>query len=280
MDYVIDAPAKTNLWLHLRGRRADGYHEIHTRMIPLALRDTLHFSRMAGEGVEFTCDDAELPVDGTNLVLKAVASLRERGVVLPGLRIHLEKRVPSGAGLGGGSSDAASTLLGLNEWLGLGLDTGTLAECAASFGSDVPFFIYRTVCDCSGRGEIVTPVRDFPWVVPLLLVKLPFSVPTPWAYKTWAESRELEGVSHAPQVFEWGTMVNDLERPVFAKHLVLADMKQWLLARPEVAGALLSGSGATMLAVLREGANTEALIADVRAEYGECWVWTGKGGAI
>jgi 4-diphosphocytidyl-2-C-methyl-D-erythritol kinase len=177
----------------------------------------------------------------------------------------LEKRIPHGAGLGGGSSDAAATLLALD---GLFETRAPLAELAAQLGSDVPFFIQTSAALVSGRGEIVTP-RAFPHALPLLLIKPPFGVPTPWAYRQWRDSLEIPGVRYAAQEFAWGALVNDLERPVFEKHLWLAHLKMWLLAQPEVAGALMSGSGATIFAVLREPADGEALGGRVRAEFGE-----------
>ena len=121
-----------------------------------------------------------------------------------------------------------------------------------------------------GRGEIVEPVAFAP-VIPLLLLKPPFPVPTPWAYKHWAESRELPGVLYAPQKFAWGEMVNDLERPVFEKYLLLAELKMWLLGRTEVVGALLSGSGSTTIAILRERDDAHSIAARAREEFGELW---------
>jgi len=114
----------------------------------------------------------------------------------------------------------------------------------------VPFFLHQSAAVCRGRGERVEPVADAP-VLPLLLVKPPFEVPTPWAYQRWRDSREVPGVDYGPQQFAWGALVNDLERPVFEKYLFLAELKRWLLNQPEVAGALMSGSGATVFAVLR-----------------------------
>ncbi len=278
MSLTVSAPAKVNLWLRILGRRADGYHDLDTRMVTTTLADELTLTLLdAPTGtVRFTCSDESLPVDDSNLVVKALSALAEAAGPLPAVSIHLEKVVPHGAGLGGGSSDAAAALTAANALLHLGLPPDRLAEIAASIGSDVPFFLDGGAADCRGRGEIVVPVPDFRPRLPILLIKPPFPVPTPWAYQQWRESEEIAGISYAPQPFPWGSLVNDLERPVFAKHLVLADLKMWLLQRPEVAGALMSGSGSTTFALLRDDAPASDLIAAVKAEYGaDVWIWQG-----
>ncbi len=261
------APAKINLSLAVRGKRPDGFHEIETLMAPISLADTLEIER-ADCGIAFTCSDPTLPTGADNLVVRAANLFFERLDARPEVRIHLEKRVPHGAGLGGGSSDAATTLMGLNELFGARFETATLSAMAAELGSDIPFFVYRSAAVCMGRGEIVKPV-EFKQALPILLIKPPFGVPTPWAYKNWAGSKELPDVPYAAQVFPWGTLVNDLERPVFEKYLFLAVMKRWLLAQAEVAGALMSGSGSTMIAVLPNESMADALQAKLTAEFGD-----------
>ncbi len=271
-----EAPAKVNLWLRVLGKRPDGFHELDTRMVRISLADTIETSSTpAGTGLQFTCDDPSLPTDESNLVVKAVRGLEAEVGRRFDLAIHLVKRIPHGAGLGGGSSDAASVLLGINGALSLGLSRERLARIAASLGSDIPFFLYEGACDCRGRGEIVelVPPKAFPWRPRLLLVKPAFSVPTPWAYQQWLNSREIPGVDYAAQPMPWGDLENSLERPVFAKHLVLADLKQFLAAQQGVEGSLLSGSGSVVFAVLGAEANAEAIQAELTAEYGES-TWT------
>jgi 4-diphosphocytidyl-2-C-methyl-D-erythritol kinase len=264
----LSAPAKINLSLEVRGKRPDGFHEIETLMVPVSLADTITIDRADVEGVAFTCNDPTLPAGGDNLVVRAENLFFERLDARPEVRIHLEKRVPHGAGLGGGSSDAAATLMGLNELFGAGFDTAALSAMAAELGSDIPFFVHRSAAVCKGRGEIVEPVA-FTEPLPLLLIKPPFGVPTPWAYKHWSGSREMPGIPYKEQVFPWGKLVNDLERPVFEKYIFLALVKRWLLEQQEVAGALMSGSGSTMIAVLRDGALAAALQEKVVAEFGD-----------
>jgi 4-diphosphocytidyl-2-C-methyl-D-erythritol kinase len=268
----IAAPAKINLSLRVLRRRDDGFHEIESLMVPVSLADELEITRCDEPGVALVCDDGSLPADDTNLVVRAARNFCTSQGLEPRVRIALRKRIPHGAGLGGGSSDAAATLLALDNLFGAKLSLAALSALAAQIGSDVPFFLHRSAAMVRGRGEIVTPC-DFPHTLPLLLCKPPFGVPTPWAYQRWRDSREVPEVSYAPQSFPWGELVNDLERPVFEKYVFLALLKTWLLAQAEVAGALLSGSGATVLAVLRTAESADALSVRARVEFGES-LWT------
>jgi 4-diphosphocytidyl-2-C-methyl-D-erythritol kinase len=265
----LQAPAKINLHLSILGKRPDGFHEIESLMVPLTLADSLTLE-LGEPGIAFRCSDPTLPCDDSNLVVRAAKAFFEKANLAPNVRLHLEKAIPHGAGLGGGSSDAATTLLGLNQLYNRPLAPGLLHELAAQTGSDVPFFLARSAALCRGRGEIVEPV-PFPHALPLLLIKPGFGVPTPWAYSRWSGSRELPGVSYAPQAFPWGTLVNDMERPVFEKYLLLPILKRWLGEQPETVGALMSGSGSTCFAVLRDGADGAALEARARAAFGEVW---------
>lgn len=269
------AHAKVNLSLSVLRKRDDGFHEVRTRMALVDLADELTFTKETAGGVRFTCNDPVLPADETNLVVKAVRALEKRRRKKFNVRIHLEKRVPAAAGFGGGSSDAAATLKGINELFALGLNREKLRKHAAEIGSDVAFFLYDSVCDCTGRGELAEPVSYKP-TLPLLLIKPKFGVPTPEAYQNWQTSQEIPGVLYSPQIGYWGTLENDLERPVFQKYLVLADLKMWLLRQPEVHAALMSGSGSAMFAVLREIRFADQLAQRVRREFGET-TWTHVG---
>jgi 4-diphosphocytidyl-2-C-methyl-D-erythritol kinase len=245
------APAKVNLTLRILGKRPDGFHELESLVCPISVFDRLTVAHREEPGIAFHCDDTTLPGDDTNLAVKAARLFCESCGLQPNLTLTLAKQIPHGAGLGGGSSDAASVLLGLDALFETRLPTEALSLMAADLGSDVPLFLYRSAAIMRGRGEKVEPVRDLP-ELPLLLIKPPFGVPTPSAYKHWSTSRELPGIPYGEQRFDWGSLVNDLERPVFEKHLFLATLKRWLLEQPEVAGALMSGSGSTTFAVLRQ----------------------------
>jgi 4-diphosphocytidyl-2-C-methyl-D-erythritol kinase len=275
---MLRPPAKVNLWLEILGRREDGYHEIETRMCPISLRDELEIALEPDGGVRFACEGGgdAVPVGEDNLVMQAVRAFERRTHVEVNARITLTKKIPSGAGLGGGSSDAASVLLGLNELLGTGMEREELAAVGAELGSDIPFFVYESVCDCRGRGESVVPV-EFEWELPMVLVKPAFGVAASWAYGRWADSRELPGVTYAPQLCYWGQMGNDLERPVFEKYLLLAEMKKWLLAQKESHAVLMTGSGSTLLTVLSGEHLGGPLVEKIRARYGaEVWTFVGQ----
>ena len=268
----ILAPAKVNLSLRVLRRRENGFHDIESLIVPVSIFDRLEIERSDAGGIAFTCSDASVPADNTNLVLRAARSFCNAFGLAPDLRIVLQKEIPHGAGLGGGSSDAASTLLALDELFATNAPRATLHRLASDIGSDVPFFLDRSAARVDGRGENVMPC-ELPHTIPLLLIKPPFGVPTPWAYRQWRDSLEIPGVRYDAQEFAWGSLINDLERPVFEKYIFLADLKMWLLAQPEVAGALMSGSGATVFAVLREKAGAKALQARIGEEFGNgLWV--------
>jgi 4-diphosphocytidyl-2-C-methyl-D-erythritol kinase len=267
------APAKINLSFEIKGRREDGFHEIETLMAPISLSDRLTIERgkITG-GLQFSCDDSSLSNGEENLVVQAARLFQKAMKIGTGVEIALEKKIPHGAGLGGGSSDAATTLLGLNELFETRLDQKDLIKLAAQIGSDVPFFILGSAATCRGRGEIVEPAR-LPVSFNLLLAKPDFGVPTPWAYERWNNSRELPGVDYAPQKFSSVRFLNNLERPVFEKFVPLGYLKTWLRLQPEVGAALLSGSGSTVFAVLRDGADRDQLAERIYAEV-DPKMWT------
>jgi 4-diphosphocytidyl-2-C-methyl-D-erythritol kinase len=265
-DMQLSAPAKVNLSFEIKGRRDDGFHEIETLMAPISLADRLTIERREDDGqIHFSCDDPSLPAGDDNLVVRAAKLFRERAGISTGIGITLEKNIPHGAGLGGGSSDAASTLLGLNGLFEAELPSAELMNLAAELGSDVPFFIARAAAVCRGRGELVTPT-PLDAKFDLLLLKPEFGVPTPWTYGRWKQSRELPGIDYSPQEFNGITFVNDLEKPVFEKFVFLARLKTWLRQQPEVAAALMSGSGSTVFAVPRESGSAEEVAARARSE--------------
>lgn len=273
MQLTLQAPAKINLSLRILRKREDGFHELTTRMAPVAVFDTITVEHLGeGDDVTLTCSDPNLTTGEDNLMIKAIRALHQATGRPCRWRMHLDKVIPSGAGLGGGSSDAAAVLRAANQLGGYNLPIDRLAQIAGSIGSDIPFFLYDSVCDATGRGESITPI-DFPWKLRVLLIKPPFGIPTPWAYKNWAGSTPLPGVPYDPQVCPWGEMINDLERPVFQKHLLLPTLKTWLLKQPGVAAAMMSGSGATMFAMLNDKADGQALSQATREFCGDTtWV--------
>lgn len=271
---TLHSPAKINLWLRILGKRSDGFHEVQTRLCRLTLGDTVEIEhRGAGTQVSLTCSDPTVPLDESNLALRALRAFESRTGKQSSWRIHLEKKIPAGAGLGGGSSNAATILMGANQLAGLPLSQAQLIELGAQIGSDVPCFLLDSpAADGAGRGEQVTPA-DFPWQLPLVLIKPPFPIPTPWAYKRWAASKEIPGILYAPQLCPWGAMVNDLERPVFEKFLLLPTLKTWLLEHGEVQAALMSGSGSTLFAITQTPAQAAEMVEKAREWCGDTsWI--------
>jgi 4-diphosphocytidyl-2-C-methyl-D-erythritol kinase len=262
----VIAPAKINLSLRVLGRRSDGFHDIETFVTPISLCDKIKIEQRSGkQTIAFRCDDPSVPKGEDNLVVRAAMIFFEETKISTGISIELKKRIPHGAGLGGGSSDAASTLLALNELFATNLPREALAKMAEMIGSDVPFFIFQSAAVCKGRGEVVDPTR-LRERLPLLLLKPEFGVPTQWAYSRWRDSSEISGVSYRPQPFDGLTFVNDLERPVFERFLFLAQLKMWLLKQPEVGTALMSGSGSTVFAVIRDDADGDGLVMRAKAD--------------
>jgi len=274
--FEIEAPAKTNLWLRVLGKREDGFYEIETRMVRLSLADHLRLKWRDDDSVVLHCSDPALPTGEENLVIKAVRALEKHCGKVFAISIELEKKIPSGAGLGGGSSDAAAVLKAINELADLGMSEGELAGVGLTIGSDIPFFLYGGACDCRGRGEIVEPVEEEVSPSPIVLIKPAFGISAGWAYQKFADSSTYEGFSYEAQNSPWGEVVNDLERPVFEKFPVLGGMKSWLKEQEGVDVALMSGSGSTMLVVTDSGEAGAALEKVAKDRYGvNCWTWSG-----
>src|SRR6266702_1622078 len=192
----VFAPAKINLSLKIFGRRDDGFHEIETLIAPISLYDEIRIDKGdAKEGIEFCCDDPSVPKGYDNLAVRAAKAFFAGTKIDPAISIELKKKIPHGAGLGGGSSDAASVLLALNELFETKLPREALAKMAEAIGSDVPFFIFQSAAMCKGRGELVTLVK-LKEKLPILLLKPAFVVSTAWAYSRWQHSQEIWDVRY------------------------------------------------------------------------------------
>jgi 4-diphosphocytidyl-2-C-methyl-D-erythritol kinase len=276
---------KVNLLLNILGRRPDGYHDLETLFLPVPLHDRLSFERL-GAGVELSCSRADLPVDGTNLVHRAAtAFLREAGI-REGVRIHLEKHIPMAAGLGGGSGNAAQTLVGLNELFGRPLDFGTLDRLAAGLGSDVNFFLQERPALAVGRGEQVTPLEPFQVLSgrALFLHHPGFGISTAWAYQQLGRfpealngrggrAAELAGMLQAGDLpGAMAGLYNSLEAPALEKYPVLLLIQEFLKAHGAL-GTLMSGSGSTTFAIFPDRASGEAAIGAFEGEFGRSG-WT------
>jgi 4-diphosphocytidyl-2-C-methyl-D-erythritol kinase len=258
------APAKINLYLHITGRRADGFHELETLMAPISLGDMLEID-LIDAGIEFTCSDPALADAKDNLATKAARLFLDEFKIERGARIHLDKQVPVGAGLGGGSSDAAAVLIALRKLTGIHAEDGKLRELAARLGSDIPFFIPGSPAICRGRGEIIEPVA-LHGAYQGLLVHPGFGVSTPWAYKTYVHNPR---AGEAGRAFADFTMRNDLEPPAFSKYAWLPVAKSWLREQPGVLDALMSGSGSSVFALTESGESVPPLQRRFHEEFGD-----------
>ncbi len=271
---LVHAPAKLNLSLRVLGPRADGFHELDTLMVQLpGLTDELSF--MPSDAFQFQCNDPTIPTDERNLVVKALKAYEVAAEVTCAWSISLKKNIPHGAGLGGGSSDAAQTLLTLNSLHDSRLSPEKIHQIAAALGSDIPFFLTQGAARCTGRGEKIEPLESPP-AFKVLLLKPSFGVPTIDAYGRWKSSQEIPGVVYEAQSYREITFVNDLERPVFEKYRFLAEMKEWLRRREETHVSLMSGSGSTIFSIIHHDADpTELAAAACRELDPTLWHWSG-----
>jgi len=197
---VVSAPAKVNWILDLLDRRADGYHEVETVSSTIDFADELCITeRASGTGLILTCTDGSVPADERNLVYRAVMLLARRAGMQPDFSIHLKKRIPVGAGLGGGSSDAAAVLRALNRLWSLGWSLARLTPLAAAIGSDVPLLLYGGTAVARGRGEFVEPIR-FAWPGRVVVAMPGLHVPTATVYAS-VRPGDLRVVASEPGVF-------------------------------------------------------------------------------
>ncbi len=271
----LSAPAKINLHLRVGPRRADGFHPLLSWMAAIGLFDNL--SLTIADSITLTCDDPSLPVDQRNLAMRAALELRRRlPGDCPGAAIHLEKRIPAGGGLGGGSSDAATTLLGLNQFWDAKQTIGELSEIAEKLGSDVPFFLFGASSICKGRGEAVRPigVPASKWVT---LVLPPIGMPTGDVYARFdlLNLGTNEAIEQEPPWEKWlglgstallPLLVNDLEAPAFSVCPDLADLRAAIvktLDRP----VRMSGSGSSLFTLFDDRPSAVAAAETVFARH-------------
>ena len=253
------APSKINLFLHITGRRSDGYHELETLFYPLrSPADEVTLKRIAGPGVSLRCNDAGLPTDGRNLCVKALLAFCQKAGISPdGFEIGLKKTIPVAAGMGGGSSDAAAVLRLLQQAYPDKLTASQLAEIALTIGADVPYFLNPVPAVASGIGEHLKPVDGLPDELPILIDAPRFPVSAKWAYQHRIptpppDPDQLSALIEKLRVRDFaaaaGLLHNDLEEAVFRKFPVLEKRKADLLS----AGAfrvMMTGSGPTLFAL-------------------------------
>lgn len=250
----LKAPAKVNFRLDVLRRRPDGYHDLRMVMQRIGLCDELEITLSEPPGIRVSCDGADLPEDEGNLVWRAAAAMLKISGKQTGVCIRLAKKIPVAAGLGGGSSDAASTILGLNWLLGLELDERTLMEIGLSLGADVPFFIFSRPAVATGIGEKLAPLDGIAPVW-LLLVNPGIHVSTAWVYQNLLLTTD-KVAAKIPFLYNsadeiCAILANDLEEVTEKRFPVIAEIKELMMAWG-ARGALMSGSGPTVFAVFAD----------------------------
>lgn len=253
--------AKVNLSLRILGKRPDNYHEIQTVLQTVSLHDRLSLVKTSGGKIVFSCDDPAIPVDGSNLVVMAAEAIREKFRVASSCEIHLAKRLPVQAGLGGGSSNAAATLRALTRLWNLPATTPDLLELATTLGADVPFFIEGGCALATGIGTDLTPLPDLPQLQ-VLIVAPPVTVSTKTAYQalkapalTTSDSVFRLAISRTQAIFsdskQWGLcdhLENDFERVIFDIEPEIRRVKEALI-QAGARCALLAGSGSSVFGI-------------------------------
>jgi 4-diphosphocytidyl-2-C-methyl-D-erythritol kinase len=280
-ELTLESPAKINLFLAVTGRRPDGYHDLVSLVAPMEWGDTLHVA--AADEFSIECSDVAVPKDASNLVLKAAAAFRRATGFRGGAKFTLTKQIPIGAGLGGGSSNAAAALKALNQLAGNILDDEALKTVAATVGSDCPLFLQASPVIMRGRGEQLERVKGSAGArirgTKLLVFKPAFGISTPWAYLQMiatapssyippehAEAKLAAWLDGSSSLAE--LLFNNMEGPAFRKFPALPALLDQLYRTFGVVGRM-SGSGSACFALLPDEIEIEVVKAAIRAAWGE-----------
>jgi 4-diphosphocytidyl-2C-methyl-D-erythritol kinase len=271
-SFTLPSFAKINWNLRVLGKRDDGFHELCTVFQTVSLHDSLTFAE--AEKITFTCDDAAIPVNEENLVVKAAYALREKFGIKGGSAVHLEKRIPSPGGLGGGSSNAATALIGLAKLWNIKIGIKELAQLGEQIGSDVPFFFYGGTALGTGRGTEITPIEDAEEKF-LLIVAPQISVSTRDAFArlnaprlTNFDSKSILKICRNEAEnfrFNQAQLKNDFESSVFALQPEIRRVKEKLLECGAIQ-ANLSGSGASVYAIFENEETRQATLKALEIE--------------
>ncbi len=264
------APAKINLCLHVLGKRPDGYHDLAMLMQRISLYDRITLQLSTTSGVRVRCAGVSLDVGQENIAARAARLLLDSASLKTGVDIDIDKQIPVAAGLGGGSSDAATVLMGLNEMLGLQLSSRQLQAQGVKLGADVPFFIFGHPAWATGIGDVLQRVDKLPpvWYV---LVNPGIAVSTAWAYGNLRLTSRRDDLKIPRFSSEVDSLVavlsNDLEQVTVAQHPQIEKIKGRLMAMG-AQGALMSGSGSTVFGVFAQRSGAEAAAARLQQESG------------
>jgi 4-diphosphocytidyl-2-C-methyl-D-erythritol kinase len=274
----IRAPAKINLGLRVVGKRVDGYHLLDTIMVPVSLYDEIHITKSAGAArgsgsrLTVSCDNPAVPSDEGNIVFRAAKLIIEENSITELVAIQIKKRIPIGAGLGGGSSDAAATLIAMNSLFGLNYSTRLLKQRAYRLGADVPFFIDLRPARARGIGERLTPIKSLPWKW-AVIVYPGFAVATSWVYENFTAklTKAMANTSilspHTKSSGQQELLVNDLEDVTVARYPRIEFLKKELIAAG-AAGALMSGSGSAVFGLFESRGNAARALSRLQKEDG------------
>lgn len=257
MIYTYNAPAKINIGLDVLGRRDDGYHDLKMIMQTIDLEDILTFTiKEGGREITMTCTDSSLSVDDTNLVMRAARHMADEFGIKSSIEIHLEKNIPIAAGMAGGSTDAATTFIAMNDIFGLGLSKAELMERAVNLGADIPYCILRGTALSEGIGDILTPLPEYKDVT-ILIVKPPINVSTAFVYG----NLKIDSQTNHPDIDNImnymvqmnhsavGSLLgNVLEDVTVKEYPVIDDIKGCMIKNGSL-GALMSGSGPTVFGI-------------------------------
>lgn len=279
MKIFEKAPAKINLLLDVLHKREDGYHEVEMVMTMVDLADRLTFAEMPGDSIIISSQSGYIPLDDKNFAFQAAKLIKERFLVKQGVHIHLDKHIPVAAGLGGGSSDAAATLRGLNRLWDLGLTTDQLCKLGEEIGSDVPFCVQGGTAIARGRGELLEPITSPPqcWVI---LAKPPIHVSTADVYNGIQADRIsrhpdlgklIAAIEHQDFDAVCASIGNVLEDVTMRMHPEVARLRDAML-RLGADGALMSGSGPTVFALVDKQSKVSRIYNGLRGFCKEVYV--------
>jgi 4-diphosphocytidyl-2-C-methyl-D-erythritol kinase len=285
----LKAPAKINLFLEIKGNRPDGYHELVMVLQSIDLCDLVHLRTHTAETINVSCDRPQVPTDRTNLAYRAAMLMQQNYPGFGGVDITIEKQIPVGAGLAGGSTNAAAVIVGLDRLWDLGLTQPELHELGAQLGSDVPFCISGGTALAVGRGEVLSPLPDLDRLALTICKPRQISISTAWAYQTFRAENLLatspiKDQLYSSQILEaiatneddnYGKigrlLYNDLERVVLPSYPELVALKASL--QQDSCGALMSGSGSTVFAIAEDLADAQRLADAIADAYEDVDIW-------
>ena len=285
----LKAAAKINLYLEITGNRPDGYHDLVMILQSIDLCDRIDIRKLGTDEIQVQCTNPEVPCDRTNLAYRAAALLQGNFPDVGGMEIAIDKQIPMGAGLAGGSANAAAVLVGIDRLWELGLTQPQLCEFAAQLGSDIPFCVSGGTALATGRGEVLSPLPDLTDLVLVICKPRNIAISTVWAYQTFRSqgllaTSQIKNQNLSSQIVaaiasgdestpnKIGRLLyNDLERVVLPEHPEIAALKNKLLDQ-ECLGAMMSGSGSTVFAIAPDLDRAQQIAEAIKTDDIDVWV--------